>query len=246
MNSPSWFVLFIRLDRPTKIQDIPLGLFHEFPSPNDSTPYTATTTHRWRRRNCLSSMDSASTTEAMREEQGFIRRLYSAAHSLSCDGPDCPWSDLFNESSSGDISSRRDVLLLILLGVVDNIGECLDLIRILLARDDTTRPEHFTQPTTNWVPGSSTPSRPQREGTTTAAHGPLRDPPIPSLYHNQWARSPAVSPPAYTAFRHSCPRSFPRAPAPSPATRSSETVPSTGGTQILGHHEGVGCGDQFE
>ncbi|KAG6368438.1 hypothetical protein INS49_002645 [Diaporthe citri] len=189
-------------------------------------------------------MDTPSTVESMREEQDFIRRLYSAAHSLSCDDPDCPWADLLNESSNLDASPRQDALLLVLLGIVDNISECLDLIRILLAsRDDTNRPEHFTQPTTSWVPGSSTPSHSQSEGTTITAHGPLREPPIPSLYHDQWARSPAVSPPAYTAFWHSRPQSFPRAPAPSPATRDSETTTPTGGTPAPEDQDGVGCGN---
>lgn len=193
-------------------------------------------------------MDTNSTLEAMREEQDFIRRLYSAVHSLSCDNPDCPWADLFNGSSNMDASPRQKALLLVLLGIVDNIGECLDLIRILLAsRNDTTRPEHLTQPTTGRDRvSSSTASHPQSEGITNGAHGSLREPPIPSLYHDQWARSPANSPPAYTAFWHSCPRSFPRAPAPSPATQGSEATPSPGGSLIPEDDEGADCGYSFE
>lgn len=198
-------------------------------------------TQRWRSRNSLSTMDTAPTVQAMREDQDFI------AHSLSCNDPDCPWADLFNGSSYVDASPRQDVLLLVLLGIVDNIGECLDLIRTLLAsRDDTTRPEYLTQPNTSWVPGSSTPSHFQSEGTTTGANTPFYEPPIPSLYNDQWARSPAVSPPAYTAFWHSCPRSVPRAPAPSPTTRGSETTPSIGGTPAAEGHEGARCGNHDE
>lgn len=191
-------------------------------------------------------MDTASTTESMREEQDFIRRLHSVVHSLSCDDPDCPWADVFNESLNVDASSHQDALLLVLIGIVDNIGECLELIRTLLARrNDTSRLGHSTQPTTNRDPVSSgTTSHSQREGTTTGAHGPLRGPPTPSLYHDQWARSPAVSPPAYTAFWHSRPRGVPRAPAPSPASRGSETIPSTTGAPIPKDQEGAGCGSQ--
>lgn len=193
-------------------------------------------------------MDTASTVEAMREEQDLIRRLYSAVHSLSCDDPDCPWADLFNGSSNVDASPRQDALILVLLGIVDNISECLDLIRILLAsRNDTTRPEHLTRTTTSRGRVSSgATSHSQSEGITTRAHGSLREPPIPSLYHDQWARSPANSPPAYTAFWHSCPRSFPRAPAPSPATQGSEATPSTGGSPIPEDDEGASCAYQCE
>lgn len=194
-------------------------------------------------------MDTASTIEAMREEQELIRRLYSAAHSMSCNDADCPWVDLFAEFSNVDVSSHRDAFLLVLLGIVDNIGECLDLIRILLAgRNDNSMPDHSMQPTTIWdhVP-SGINSRSASESTTTGAHDPLRQPPIPNLYRDQWNRSPTVLPPAYTHFCHGrSRRSFPHAPTPSPATRGSDTTPSIGGTPIHEYQDEASRSDHEE
>ena len=157
------------------------------------------------------------------EVQDIIGELYSAARFLSCDEPDCPMAhvldDLSGSTNTGG-SHHEDALILVLLGIADNLSECLDLLRILVSRrNNTNRLEHLTQ--------SGTTSHSGREGTTRSDHGPLSEPPIPSLYHDQWYQSPAVSPPAYTAFCHSCPRSFPRAPAPSPA---SEATSSNSGT----------------
>lgn len=192
-------------------------------------------------------MGTSSSTEAMREEPDFIRQLYSTAHSMSCDDPDCPWADLFNETSNVDSSTQRDALFLVLLGIVDNIGECLDLIRTLLAgRNDNSVPDCLMQPDASWdhVP-SGTSSRSRSESTNTDAHDPLRQPPIPNLYHVQWTQSPAVSPPADNHFCHShSRRSFPRAPTPSPATRGSDTTPSIGGTPIHEYQEGTRRCDQ--
>lgn len=191
-------------------------------------------------------MDPDSTIGEIGEEQDFIRRLYSAAHSLSCDDPDCPWAAFLNQPSNLDTLLHNDALILVLLGIIDNIGDCLDLIRILVAsRSDTSRAQPSTRATTSRDSASSgTHSHSRRGGTTIDARDILHEPPIPSLYHDQWARSPTNSPPAYTSYCHRCTRSFCDVPAPSPATRGSDTTPSIGGTSTLGHQGGASRSDE--
>lgn len=174
-------------------------------------------------------MDTDQTGEEIGEEQDFIRRLYSAAHSLSCDDPDCPWAQFLNRPSNVDTLLHNDALILVLLGIIDNIGDCLDLIRILVAsRSDTSRAEQSTRDTTSRDSASSgTHSHSHRGDMTIGARDILHEPPVPSLYHNQWARSPPVSP-----------------PAPSPATRGSDTTPSIGETPTPDHQEEAGRSDQ--
>lgn len=215
--------------------------------PNDSTPYEDSTP-RWRRRNNLSPLNPASTEEAMREAQDIIGRLCSAAHTMSRDDAHFPGAELFSEPSDEDALAYKNALLLILLGVVDNIGECLDLIRTLAtSSNDAREPDRLNQPAPSWDRASSgTESHPRRGRTTVRTHGPIREPPIPSLYHNQWAYSPAVSPRAHTTFCHGWPRSFPRAPAPSLASRSSESTGSNGGTPGPDKQDGAGSADQEE
>ena len=175
-----------------------------------------------------------------REAREIIGRLYSAAHSLACDDPDCPWAHLFNESSEptdAGTSPREDALLLVLLAIVDNLGECLDLIHVVAARrDEASRPDHLAP--------SGTTSRSQGEGSTIiSSHESLSEPPVPNLYHDQWAQSPAVSPPTYTAFSHSSSSDFPRAPVPSP---TSGTTPPNTGTPTTDVHDGAKSGEQRE
>lgn len=152
--------------------------------------------------------------DSIKEAQEIIGRLYSAAHSLACDEPDCPSARALRDpSGSTNVGSslHEDVLLLVLLGIVENLSDCLDLLRILVSgRNNTNRPDQSG-----------------REGTTISGHGPSYGPPIPNLYHDQWYEPPSVSPPVRTTFCHGSPRSFPRAPAPSPA---SEATSSNAGT----------------
>lgn len=215
--------------------------------PNDSTPCEGSTQRR-RRRNNLSPLDPASTAEATREAEEIIGRLYSAANSMSCDDADCPGAELFNEPLDADSLTYKNALLLILLGIVDNIGECLDLIRTLaMSGSDARTPDCLNQPASSWDRVSSgTESHPRRGRTTVRTQGPIREPPIPGLYHAQWAPSPAVSPPAHATFCHGWPRSFPPAPAPSLASRSSEATLSNGGIPGPDKPDGAGCVDQEE
>lgn len=192
-------------------------------------------------------MDPDSTMGEIGEEQDFIRRLYSAAHSLSCDDPDCPWAAFLNQPSNVDTLLHNDALILVLLGIIDNIGDCLDLIRILVtSRSDTSRAEPSTRATTSRDSASSgSHSHSRRGGTTIGAYDILHEPPVPSLYHDQWAQSPPVSPLAYTSCCHRCTRSFCGAPAPSPAaTRGSDTTPSIGGTPTPDHQGVASRSDQ--
>lgn len=191
-------------------------------------------------------MDTDQNGEEIGEEQDFIRRLYSAAHSLSCDDPDCPWAQFLNRPSNVDTLLHNDALILVLLGIIDNIGDCLDLIRILVAsRSDTSRAEPSTRATTSRGSASSSiHSHSRRGGTTTGARDIFHEPPVPGLYHDQWARSPTNSPPACTLYCHRCTRSFCDVPAPSPATRGSNTTPSIGGTPTPDHQEGASRSDQ--
>lgn len=177
-------------------------------------------------------MDTDPTVGAIGEEQDFIRRLYSAAHSLSCDDPDCPWAQFLDQPSNVDTLLHNDALVLVLLGIIDNIGDCLDLIRVLVAnRSDTSRTEPSTRAAMSRDSASSSVhSHPRRSGTIIGARGILHEAPVPSLYHDQWAQSPPVSPPACTSCCHGCTRSFGGVPAPSPATRGSDTTPSIRGT----------------
>lgn len=204
-----------------------------------------------RSRYSYTSMDTASTVEAIREAQEIFVGLYSAAHSVLCDDPDCPAAQVLDdpsESTNRGSSPNEDAIILILLGIVDNIGECLDLIHTLLAsRDVSGEPERSTQSTTSWDDVSSgTTSHLHRNRPNTSVHGSLREPPIPTLYHDQWTRSPAVSPPAYTSFCHRCTGTFPRAPAPSPAVRGSETTTRSDSTPILGDQQGASPSGQDE
>ncbi|KAH8770864.1 hypothetical protein F5883DRAFT_51526 [Diaporthe sp. PMI_573] len=185
-------------------------------------------------------MTSNSTLEDMREARDIIEGLYNAAHSLVCDDPDCPWAQFFNAPSgptNEGTSSRDEALLLVLLGIVEDIEECLDLVRILVAnRDETGRPDHLTQ--------SSTTSSSSTEDTAIDSQGSLEEPPVPGLYRDQWTQTPAFSPPAYTAFCNGHPRGTPPAPATSLAT--SETSTPNAGDPITEHEEGVSRGGQQE
>lgn len=215
--------------------------------PDDSTPCEGSTQRR-RRRNNSSPLDPASTAEATREAEDLIGRLYNAANSMSCDDADCPGAELFNEPLDADSLTYKNALLLILLGIVDNMGECLDLIRTLAtSSSDARAPDGLNQPASSWDRVSTgTESHPRRGRTTVRTHGPIREPPIPGLYHDQWAHSPAVSPPAHATFCHGWPRSFPPAPAPSLASRSSEATLSNGGSPGPDKEDGAGCADQEE
>lgn len=193
-------------------------------------------------------MDTDPTVGAIGEEQDFIRRLYSAAHSLSCDDPDCPWAQFLDQPSNVDTLLHNDALVLVLLGIIDNIGDCLDLIRILVAsRSDTSRTEPSTRAAMSRDSASpSIHSHSRRGGTIIGARDILHEPPVPSLYHDQWARSPTVSPPAYASYCHGYARGFCGVPAPSPATRGSDTTPSMGGTPTPDHQGGPSRSDQEE
>lgn len=216
------FVVFLNLN----INFSPLKQFKSALT-NDSTVIAENTIYR-RSSNILFLMSTNLDLEDLREARDIIRGLYSAAHSLACDNPDCPRAQLFNEPSASTTcnagaSRREDALLRVFLAIVENIGECIDLIRMLVAnRNETTRHNHLTQSST--TSRSSTESTESTESATVDSQGCLDEPPIPGLYHDQWTQTPAFSPPAYTAYFHNHLRGFPRAPAPSPAASQTTTL----------------------
>lgn len=178
--------------------------------------------------------------EDLREARDIIRELYSTAHSLACDKPDCPWAQLFNEHSEStnvDASPREDALLCVFFAIVEKIDECIDLIRILVAnRDEASRLGHLSQ--------SSATSRSSTEDTAGESPDSLDEAPIPGLYRDQWTQTPVFSPPAYTAFIRRRDQGYPLAPAPSPA--ASETTTLSARTPVTEHEEEAGHGGQGE
>lgn len=174
-------------------------------------------------------MATNSTLEDMSEAREIIRGLYNAAHTLACNDPCCPWAQLANEPSASTTnagaSPREEAVLLLLFGIAENVGECLDLLRILVAdRDETSSSTHLSQ-------SSTTTSRSSTEDTYVEPHERVGSPPSPGLYRDQWNQTPVLSPPAYTAFLRDYPREPPAAPAPSPAT--SETITSDFGNDVF-------------
>jgi hypothetical protein len=176
------------------------------------------------------------------EAQHIIEGLYNAAHSLVCDDPDCPWAQFFSEprEPTNERTSRRsprdDALLMVLLRIVDSIGECLDLIRLLVENRDRARGR---EPSTTSSSSSDDMAVPDRLT-------PLGEPPMPGLYRQQWTRTPTVSPPAYTAFCHRNQRRRPSAPVSSPET--SETAAASAGDSTVASvsQGGASRGDQEE
>ncbi|KAJ0122221.1 hypothetical protein J7T55_002733 [Diaporthe amygdali] len=162
----------------------------------------------------------------MTELQDTICLLCSAARSVPHTGLDPHLADglnnNFSDSSGTRFAPHEDALFLVLLSIENNIGECLELLRILARRTNITTQEQLTHSTTAGTSSapraSSTIPCLRREDAAIGSHGPLHTPPIPGLYRDQWAQSPTVSPPASMAFCQSCPRSFPRSLASSPAS----------------------------
>ncbi|POS69603.1 hypothetical protein DHEL01_v212004 [Diaporthe helianthi] len=188
-------------------------------------------------------MANNSTLEDMREARDTIRALYNAAHSLACNDPHCPWAQLANEPSgptSVGSSHREEAVILILFGLAENVGECLDLLRVLVAdRDETSSLTHLSPSSS-----STTTSRPSTEDTYVETHEYLRSPPSPALYRDQWAQTPALSPPAYTAFFQGHHRQPPNAPVSSPAT--PDTTTPDAGVPVIGNKDGMGNDGQGE
>ncbi|KAG8159528.1 hypothetical protein KVR01_010165 [Diaporthe batatas] len=167
-------------------------------------------------------MATNSTSEDMREARGITRDLYNAAHIMACNDPHCPWArlGLSNESSASTnagASPEEEAVLILLFGIAENVGECLDLLRTLVAdMDETSSLSHLS-------PSSTNTSRSSTEDTYFEHHQYVGSPPRPGLYRDQWTQTPALSPPAYTAFLHDYHRSYPHAPAVSPASSEMTT-----------------------
>lgn len=184
-------------------------------------------------------MATHSISEHVREVRDIIRGLYDAAHTLACNDPHCPWAQLFNEPSgptNTGAEPQQEAVLLILFGLAENVGECLDLLRILVADRDETSSLSYLSPSST----TTTTSRSSTEDTYVEPHERVDSPPSPGLYRDQWTQTPALSPPAYTAFLHG----YPRAPAPSLA--SSETTTPDSGTPTIENQEGLSRGGQGE